>query len=160
MKLGITGSRDPGFWLRRQFLIALRMLAPSEIHHGDCVGIDEFADMIAWDVEAKRVIHPPTNTKLRAFCTIERGLREHDSILPQEDYLARNRAIVDQTDLILACPKQPSYEKGSGTWYTISYALRSGKNVWLVTKDGFSHCSAKANKHLRRTAAHGDDRIS
>lgn len=91
-------------------------------HHGDCVGADAQAHAIAADVlGVDRIwIHPPSDPKYRAYCV-------SPNILPTEDYLKRDRNIVDATAGLVAAPKTPHEERRSGTWYTIRYACKMQK---------------------------------
>src|SRR5258706_311318 len=51
-----------------------------------------------------------------------------DVMLPAKDYIARNHDIVDDTDILYACPDGPEKVR-SGTWATIRYALKQKKKV-------------------------------
>lgn len=95
-----------------------------EFHHGDCVGADEQAHNLAKELGIKVVIHPPTVPDKRAFC-------EGGTILPKHDYLERNKHIVDATNLLLAAPKEMEELLRSGTWATIRYAKKTGKEVTI-----------------------------
>lgn len=132
MKVGFTGTRRG---LREQQAKALEVVligewgpGAGELHHGDCVGADEHAHNIARSHGRRVVIHPPDSDAFRAFC-------EGDQSLSRLPYLQRNRAIVDCTDVLVACPDGPERQR-SGTWSTVRYALRSGKHVTLVHPDG------------------------
>jgi hypothetical protein len=48
----------------------------------------------------------------------------------------RNRAIVDASDLLIACPPVAVEEPRSRTWVAIRYARRVGKMVMIVYPDG------------------------
>jgi hypothetical protein len=91
----------------------------TEVHHGDCVKADEeFHDLVRKHLpDAKIVIHPPTDSKRRAFC-------KGDVILDPLPYLDRNHRIVDAVDEMLATPGQQTEILRSGTWATIRYAFR------------------------------------
>lgn len=133
MKVGFTGTRAGMAGMQaREALKLLVELAPEEIHHGDCVGADEEVHglvVAVWPV----VLHPPSNRVMRAFCAGAEATREP---LP---YLERNRAIVDETDLLVAGPgttKMPKGDQTGGTWYTVRYAIRVGRPVLVVWRDG------------------------
>jgi hypothetical protein len=53
------------------------------------------------------------------------------TLLPEREYLQRNRDIVDATDVLLAAPDGPERVR-SGTWSTVRYAYRAGRGVLLV----------------------------
>jgi hypothetical protein len=114
----------------------LRRFYPlDEAHHGDCVGADERFHGLAFEVGGvgcRRVGHPPSDESLRAFC-------ECDESREPKPYLERNRDIVDETDVLIAAPKQaemPFSVRGQGTWSTVLYAVKQGKPVYVVLPDG------------------------
>ena len=112
---------------RESFIAFLKMLplhGPwiSELHHGDCVGVDAQAHEIAlpFSEDAFRIhVHPPSTNKYRA------GKLGHVNLLPDE-YMARNRAIVECVDVLFVVPAETKEEVRSGTWSTYRYALRMG----------------------------------
>jgi hypothetical protein len=117
----------------------------SEFHHGDCVGADEQAhDMMRvlraryWPLRVDIHIHPPGDHRARAFCDAEMDYRELMSVRvwDEKDYLSRNRDIVDNTDLLIACPNGYDFRSHGGTSYTIRYALRKKKPVVIIWPDG------------------------
>lgn len=133
MKVGFTGTRE-GMTDAQQIALSdvLDHLMPTEFHHGDCVGADEQAHGMAFETNGervKRVAHPPTNERLRAFC-------EADEVREPKDYLPRNRDIVDETQMLIACPKTAVEDYESGTWYTVRYARRVGKPVYIILPNG------------------------
>lgn len=137
-RLGVTGTHlGLSAEQRLQLLSLLVPLAPQQLHHGDCVGVDaQAAGLVALLVPTCRLfVHPPIDPKLRAFWK-GNGL---EVVLPAKDYLARDRDIVDQSDLLIACPRQneePTQKRGEGTWYTVRYARKQGKPVWVIYPDG------------------------
>jgi len=44
-------------------------------------------------------------------------------------YLSRNRAIVDETEMLIATPAEFTEQQRSGTWSTVRYARACGKKV-------------------------------
>jgi len=132
ISIGFTGTRKG--MTREQMKALLKVLQDinfAEAHHGDCVGADEqfhrlvrifFPDVVI-------VIHPPKNPKLRAFC-------KGDVIMPEKDYLERNRDIVKNCDLLIACPKEFHEVLRSGTWATVRYARKAGKPIIIIFPDG------------------------
>lgn len=135
MKVGFTGTREETTteqfhalceWMKRQSGVA-------EFHHGCCVG----ADSDAWEAAvehlkgAKVVAHPPTNKSLVSESAIEFA----DEVRDAKPYLCRNADIVNEADMILACPKGPE-EQRSGTWSTIRYGRKLGRRIVIVYPDG------------------------
>lgn len=133
MKLGFTGTRRGMTPAQRAgCIIHLQRLAPKELHHGDALGADAEMHAIAVEHDVRVVVHPPLTSAQRAFC-------ESDVIRPELPFMTRNRAIVDETDVLLAAPHGPEAKAPrSGTWRTIRYARRSGKPVVIVHPDGES----------------------
>lgn len=103
----------------------------SEFHHGDCVGADVQA---ATSIELSKLcteIHSwPGNIKslnagFKAWC-------RH----PPMDCLRRNRLMVDEADIVIACPLELSEQNHGGTWYTIKYARTKAVPLVICWRDG------------------------
>jgi hypothetical protein len=126
MSLGLSGSRYGATENQekyfRKFLKKHHRLI-KEFHHGDCEGWDSLSHEIIREEypEIKIIIHPPKSKKWR-------GMNKGDQEREKKDYLERNKDIVQESDLILAFPKDKNM-KGSGTWHTINYARRNKKRV-------------------------------
>jgi len=131
-RIGFTGTH---FGMTDQQKEAVRSLLeqlptePTELHHGDCVGADAEAHAIARQIGLTIIGHPPTNPKSRAFC-------DFDEKREKADYLIRNRYIVDETEVLIACPSTRSNMLRSGTWSTVRYAFYLRKPVIFVYPDG------------------------
>lgn len=122
IKLGVTGTRAGAtFHQIKTIHNVLKACAAHsrvlEAHHGDCVGVDQqFHDIIKEHFpHTKTVIHPPSKQTMRAYC---RG----DIVRPPQDFLKRNRTIVNSVDLLLVVPETTQETIRSGTWYTYRYA--------------------------------------
>jgi hypothetical protein len=101
----------------------------TEAHHGDCEGGDAQFHELCKMAGVAIIIHPPQDPKLRAFC------KGADEIEPERPYLVRNHIIVDRCETLLAAPKEleePEPGRGQGTWSTVRYARRSGRNLRIV----------------------------
>ncbi len=133
MKVGFTGTQS-GMNDRQAlklvgFLKALSAPSPiDEFHHGDCIGADEQFHQTVYDYE-HTYIHPPEDSKKRAWC-----FSEH--ILKPKPYLERNHDIVDATDVLIATPRTSHEERRSGTWATIRYARERKKMVIVIYPRG------------------------
>jgi len=102
----------------------------SEFHHGDCIGADEQAVDIVMNLEFTIVCHPPIKTVKRAFTP-------SDYQRPPKDYLVRNHDIVDETDILIATPKEETGEElRSGTWATVRYARKKGRKILIIRPSG------------------------
>jgi hypothetical protein len=126
IKVGFTGT---GTGLTPYQMIAverqLQELSPIEFHHGDCVGADAVAHDIATSLGIKTIQHPPTNPRARAFTRC-------DEVRSCKPYLERNHEIVDETDVLLACPRSKNEELRSGTWATVRYARKQGREIRII----------------------------
>lgn len=135
MKLGFTGTasgmtraQKATFYhkvLRRSGLII------AEFHHGDCVGADaESHAMVRNENPNIHIVgHPPSNPIKRAWC-------QCDELMPEYPYLQRNHHIVDAVDEMVATPSGFTEVLRSGTWATIRYAKKQGRNVHIIWPDG------------------------
>lgn len=124
MKLGFTGTHKGMTMIQRTQLIRLLQdLLPSEFHHGGCEGADTEASWIAHAQGIFVVCHPPINKKAI-------GQYFADLVLESKPYLQRNHAIVNDTDSLVATPKENIEIQRSGTWATIRYAKRCHKPIF------------------------------
>jgi len=126
IKYGFTGTRSGLNDTQKHKLIELfeNELKSNniELHHGDCVGADKDVHEISEKYSINIIIHPPTDNKLRAFC-------KSDNICKELPYLQRNEKIVDETDILIACPFSEQEQLRSGVWSTIRYAKKKNKTV-------------------------------
>lgn len=127
-KIGFTGTRE-GMKARQlaEFSETLHKLANKgdEFHHGDCLGADEDASLIAEQFGLIIHVHPPISDSKRAFTN------GHVFYEPRP-YLVRNFEIVETCDLLIATPKTNKEVLRSGTWATIRYARKRHKQVVIV----------------------------
>jgi hypothetical protein len=130
--VGFTGTREGMTPLQLEHVELLMRMA-TEAHHGDCVGGDEQFHTIARKLGVPVVIHPPKDSKLRAFC--EGAIK----IEPPLEYLARNRRIVKAVDLLIGAPKEdnePGVGRGQGTWSCIRHARNVHTTLVVVWPNG------------------------
>jgi hypothetical protein len=137
IKLGMTGTRF-GMIVKQEagFVAAIMRIKNKhrkivEWHHGDCVGADEQSHYLirAIDKNIAIHIHPPVDTDLQAKMPA-------DVYYDPKTHFARNRDIVDATDMLIATPYTQRRESKGGTWYTINYALKMGKPALIIWPDG------------------------
>lgn len=132
MKIGVTGTRN-GMNNNQDFAVWRFLYGVdenSELHHGDCVGVDTQAAEMAEILGMSVVCHPPEKNDLRAFFEKNTEVREPKS------YFARNRAIVDECDLLIVVPMENERQERGGTWYTYDYAQKTGKPTKIFYPDG------------------------
>jgi hypothetical protein len=144
MIIGYTGTRNG--MTESQALTVWHLVANAqEGHHGDCVGGDEQFHRMLIDREMTVVIHPPTNPRWRAHCDGPRVFT-----MPEEEYLARNRSIVEAVDIVIATPKEtsePMVRRGQGTWSAIRYARKLAVPLFIVWPYGTA--TAENRDHVR-----------
>ena len=139
--IGVTGTREQlsaaairRLWRTVQtFGFQLDALEiTGELHHGDCSGADNVANVMATILQWRRVSHPCTGTAAawRAHCDV-------DKEMPAKEPLDRNQDIVNVVDELIALP-QLTEERSprSGTWATIRMARRRGIPITIIYQDG------------------------
>lgn len=132
MRIGVTGTRNGMNESQHHniFLFLQSLDGEIELHHGDCVGVDYESSMIADILNMKIVCHPPEKDDLRAFSPYVSESRQPKS------YFARNRAIVDECDILIVVPMDNEPQARGGTWYTHDYAKKKNKPVKIFYPDG------------------------
>lgn len=124
---GFTGTRKG--MSAEQKRVVDRMLEGVEVGiHGDCIGADADFHEIAMKRDLTVHLLPCTLSQQRAYCS-------GHSVAQPRPPLERNRAIVDSSEVVIACPKGAE-ESRSGTWATIRYAKKVGKSLYIVWPDG------------------------
>ena len=134
MKVGFTGTRK-GMTDQQKNNLKDALKGAKEFHHGDCIGADAEAVEIAISIGIVIWCHPPLNDSKSAFMP-------YDFITSAQEYLTRNRYIVDSVDVLYACPDGPEKLR-SGTWSTIRYALKRRKKVVIF----YPNEASDGNKH-------------
>jgi len=135
IKIGFTGTQQgmtPWQKLHVEMILkkAKEDFQEIEFHHGDCVGADSDAHDEARKVGADIVIHPPENDSKRAF-------RGSKNIRQPKPYLSRNHDIVDETEFLIATPKEKKEVLRSGTWATVRYAKKLDKRGIIIYNGGY-----------------------
>jgi hypothetical protein len=117
--IGFTGTRR-GMTDRQKTALAVLMEEFDQyegqptLHHGAANGADSEAVILAAEWDWKTTAHlasPPGTAKL---------------------LLARNRNIVDSSNLLIAAPSTIEEVRRSGTWMTIRYARQTDKPVVVL----------------------------
>jgi hypothetical protein len=133
-KVGFTGTRF-GMTDKQKETVArlLDKIGGTFFHHGDCVGADEEAAGIAGLLGYKLICHPPIKDEHRAYT------KGNDYVLKPKSHFARNRDIVDETDILIGCPQydEPiTKQTMGGTAYTVNYSRKQSKPSIVVSPDG------------------------
>ena len=131
VKIGFTGRQDGMSEKQMATVWWLLGRGPGELHHGDCVGADAQIHEMAKGLRMRIIVHPPSDSKKRAFC------QGYDEIREEKPYLVRNHDIVDECELLLATPRTFHEVMRSGTWATIRYGRDKPKiDVAVILPDG------------------------
>lgn len=128
MKIGFTGTQK-GMTDAQKECVRKGLVAGEHFHHGACVGSDAEAHNIAKEIGSYIVVHPPVDESKMVKC-------EGDECRTSAKYLERDHNIVDETDVLYACPKSKREILRSGTWATIRYAIKQKKVVLIFWPDG------------------------
>lgn len=133
-RVGFTGTQSGCQPEQAAALKALLAeLGATHLHHGDCIGADADAHQAARQLGVAVELHPPRNDAKRARCAMLEG----EVVRAVDEYLARNRAIVDATEVLVACPWEEAGEgQRSGTWATVRHARKRGRPVVIVRPSG------------------------
>ena len=154
--IGFTGTRHGmteeqrkmALGLLEQMGLAWKARFNIILHHGDCVGADadmhDLAQLALCPI--KIVIHPPIKDDFRAYCM------GNETRIPKS-YLARNRDIVDESKILIATP-HTFEETSGGTWYTINYAKKVGRQIVIIWPNGETeHTESRKGTELRQHIA-------
>lgn len=135
--VGFTGTRS-GMTMHQkaQVLKLLQFEDPDIVVHGDCVGADADFDAICAELGIPRHIRPCTISEMRAN-THKEGHLPAEEIAEPVAPMVRNRAIVADATVMIACPHNTTpIKRGSGTWATIGFAKKAQKWLYIVFPDG------------------------
>lgn len=131
LSVGFTGTRA-GMTMAQASVVALlvKELAPTSVHHGDCVGADAEFDRICEGLGITDIqVHPPDKNDFRAHTRAAQW--------PERPYLERNRDIVGMCHVLIATPQGMTEQKRrSGTWHTVRYARDREIPRIIVFPDG------------------------
>lgn len=98
--------------------------------HGDCIGADAVFDAICKRRSIPVKVRPATTPRMRAGC-------DSEVIAEPRRPLVRNREIVADSDLLIACPTIRGSRQA--VWATVQMMQRAGRPIYLVTYDGAIH---------------------
>jgi hypothetical protein len=169
-RVGTTGSREGPVSVEQAGAAEalLKQMWPfKELHHGACVGWDEWVVVLARELWGPYTrggvqIHawPPTKRKLLSPV----ALRMSDVAHEAREYKARDRELVWHTQALVGGPKQWGEILHSGSWYTMRQALAMVKPIWFVRADGevITNWKSEMNeratqREMRELAAHPFD---
>lgn len=136
MKIGFTGTQKG--MTNRQKLALMSYLYNNDIdvdeaHHGGCIGADaEFQELMTVIYGPYAIhIHPPEN-KSKVDDPGNYFRVPGNQIYQPRPYLVRNKDIVNSVDIMFAAPGQKKEILRSGTWSTIRYTRKIGKELVVI----------------------------
>lgn len=134
--IGISGTREGMSKLQKETFLHFSNTLTTQFtdlkyfHQGQCQGVDvEAARLLKSEFNLFIVSHPPVKKDLLGQCT-------NDIVKQAKGYFARNRDIVNASELMFILPKESQVQSTGGTWYTYKYALAANKPVILILPDG------------------------
>jgi hypothetical protein len=134
--VGVSGTTGGGTPAQRATLrVMLWKSRLTEVHHGEAIGVDEYAHRIVRESGSSALLigHPPDDDSKRAFLE---GYHEERDPAP---YLIRDRQMVSEVQTLWAAPATDFEVLRSGTWATIRYARKARILVIRIALDGSLH---------------------
>lgn len=133
MILGFTGTQQGMTDLQKKVLYRfVSFLDLDEFHHGDCIGADDQAASIVYELRPLVPIHshPCIITNKRAF-------NPHASVTyPPKPPFDRNKIIVEASSHMVAAPKEMQRQNKGGTWHTVKYSIAHKTPLLIIYPDG------------------------
>jgi hypothetical protein len=151
--IGITGTRQGWTTLQSLTFDSLIECVDQlfEFHHGVCVGVDcqshQRVRFLAPD-HGRIITHPSVDKKLQGDVVGDEGR-------PPKTHFARNRDIVNESDMLIVVPVQNVWVPKGGTWYTHDYGLKRNKPVFVIWPNGRLE---RRNDNSRPNSAKSADR--
>lgn len=147
IRVGITGTRFGMSEAQRDNVSHILQAMHSKmgiesVVHGDCIGVDAEMHDMAVSMGIPTWICPPSASEVRAY-------KKGNIVYKEEGYLARDRHIVELCDTLIGIPQLNKETYRSGTWYTVRYGLKMGKDVGVVLPDGTLIANSYINDCLR-----------
>jgi len=121
MRVAIIGSRkrDKKDDIKAVYDLIKSLNDDDVVVSGGCWGVDSWAVAAAMSAGNEVMVHRPN---------IDETMKYGQMV---EEYYRRNRKIVDDSDIVYAFVSKDGKKKG-GTWYTINYAIKCGKEVKIL----------------------------
>lgn len=148
MRIGSTGTqKGMTDWQAEESKKFLLFKNCTELVFGDCVGSDLQMANIAIDAGVKIFTIYPQNkdSRKRAWCfNPEKDIKRENGDwllfpsgirvrwMPAKPPLERNKLIVDNSEYMIATPKEFEHSIRSGTWATIRYAWKNKKDITII----------------------------
>jgi hypothetical protein len=135
--VGFTGTREGMTVLQSagvlQLLKGMWDGGLRKARHGMCVGADEDFHRLARSVGFYMIGHPGTRPDGQCFTRAAITCQEKRESFP---FVARDRHIVQECLVLIACPRGYAEEQRSGTWATVRWARKKNRHLYIVQPDG------------------------
>lgn len=134
--LGITGTREGMTDAQERSLIDILANQTETVwlHHGCCVGVDERAHWLAFELGIGSIGHMPLDPTY--MMTVVDDGKQFIELREPRGYLRRNRDIVLESDEVIVIPKQNKEFIKGGTWYTYRFAKQCRKPIRVIWPNG------------------------
>jgi len=146
MKISFTGTQEGMTqWQGEELQARLTELKCSELINGGCIGADEQSIAFAINAGVSIFHFYPSNLKHKQSALASLGATEgymdigtdigrtiNIKIERERPALERNKLIVDESEVLIAAPKEHKHTLRSGTWATIRYAWKRKKKVIII----------------------------
>jgi hypothetical protein len=144
MKIGFTGTRNgttaPQYATLSALLAAYCQGGGVTFHHGCCKGADAEAAALLRRIGKDKVhivAHPgATAGGGDSLWLAEHVLKDADEGRGTLTHFARNRNIVAECEILIACPAEMKERQNGGTWYTIRRARKEGRQTIIIWPTG------------------------
>lgn len=135
MIIGFTGTRNGMTVAQRERVWELIQFNRASMGiHGGCLGADAHFHELCFHFDIPIEIYPGYSAKNPDDLSMRAELLATKTHEPMTHF-ARNRAIVERCNMMIACPAT-RYETRGGTWYTINHARKVGRPLCVVYPDG------------------------
>jgi hypothetical protein len=133
IEIGFTGTRRGMTEAQRHAVTEFISGFDEKIraHHGVCEGADAEFHQICREFDAHIKGHPPVDKRYMVNAPLT-----FEECADPKPYLVRNKEIVNESELLIATPRQAYEVLRSGTWSTVRYARRQSKPVIIVFPNG------------------------
>jgi hypothetical protein len=140
-KIGFTGTRSELTFNQKLGIASilarhLEKVSANEFRHGLCIGADCYAAAVAKNLTYKVIAYPGFPGNNRNDLKYRGKFDKNDVVMPEEEFLTRNRSIVNASDFMIATPKEQYETLRSGTWAAVRYTCKKGKHLFLILPNG------------------------
>lgn len=139
--IGFSGTRQGMTDAQKKTCRALIALSnpgvvSREFHHGAAIGADAEAAEIARSLRLTLWAWRGHNSQGESPDESAAAIAMSHVVKDPDSYFARNRSIVDNSMVLIACPPCFPLPTSGGTSYTVGYAVKRGVPVFVIWPNG------------------------